>query len=700
MVAVASLIHFDVAHHDAIFDTYQRVILNPDYLVSPWRLTGSKGLEKDLVIESSPPPAHEAIKPASFDVQTVTNSGERLLNLELKMMSEVDRRQHDSNLLSRAEKAREYQSLIKKAKELKLDLGVYNYKLDLDKLREIITVVEFANEHYVKEPLYNPEVADDSVAALLPKHALLPGVAESSLLLYLHCKATGFSTSEAQSIADIYFRGDPSPPLPPKLDPFLDVQLKRRVVAIQIGQTLLRKRLEMTNRDADLWNATANNKLDKTGLSDAQIRYVVNALGQLESEFLKNRSTFTPAATAHFEPTELNIGSVLLPNIVPSLALPQMNNSTLEHLLPDIDDFNGEDVNAREIVRSKEWDQNTWNDVMSSDKYEDDEREEVDIYNYDVSEFPNHLDPAVCREIYATYKSNPEYWTPLRLSCHYRLRLERIEGILTLWYMEDCSIAKGEIPAFQPRVRMRFDRGPDDRVYEGVNYVVEDFKEESGFFERNRPEALFLTQEDLERFMWRRSRPFRDFARRPNPDAGKNLPSLPGKHRKHRSDMLIVDLSQGKNHPAPQLTVRDKDGNYRWATEAEYRLEVDSKKIRPRRKEDGNWEFEFVRTKHVNAGYHYSLLNTENCPVKAAAQGKFKPFDPQILADAYEILGKDSPATGFEDEDKFSNIEDDIDYKIAQETDDVFDMGPYKRRAEINRASLSEKSKDNQLKKL
>ena len=49
-------------------------------------------------------------------------------------------------------------------------------------------------------------------------------------------------------------------------------------------------------------------------------------------------------------------------------------------------------------------------------------------------------------------------------------------------------------------------------------------------------------------------------------------------------------------------------GLYRWATEEEYRQEVDRKALRPRRKEDAVWEFEFVRRRLVFGGMIMLLL--------------------------------------------------------------------------------------------
>ena len=92
--------------------------------------------------------------------------------------------------------------------------------------------------------------------------------------------------------------------------------------------------------------------------------------------------------------------------------------------------------------------------------------------------------------------------------------------------MEDCQVARGEIPSFESAERLRPDGGPDDRHFDGVDYELESYIENSGAFFRDRPEALFLSQEDLERFMWRRTRPYRDFARRPNLFAGQAIPSL------------------------------------------------------------------------------------------------------------------------------------------------------------------------------
>jgi hypothetical protein len=202
------------------------------------------------------------------------------------------------------------------------------------------------------------------------------------------------------------------------------------------------------------------------------------------------------------------------------------------------------------------------------------------------------------------------------LSCQFKLKLERIESILTLWYIEDCCVARGELPPFGER--WIFNKYLDDRHWDGVDYLMEEFVENSGNFFRDRPEALFLTQEDLERFMWRRSRPFRDFARRPNLMAGQTIPSLPGQHRKNRFDMMIVDTSEGRNHPAPILTVRQADGKYRYASEAEYALQIDTKGKRLRRKEETTWEFEYIRRRLVQAGYHYSLLRSAECPVGQA----------------------------------------------------------------------------------
>ncbi len=136
-----------------------------------------------------------------------------------------------------------------------------------------------------------------------------------------------------------------------------------------------------------------------------------------------------------------------------------------------------------------------------------------------------------------------------------------------------------------------------------------------GHFRRDRPEALFLTQEDLERYMWRRNRPFRDFARRPNMFAGQAIPSVAGQHRANRFKFLITDTSHGRNHPAPLLTVREETGQYRYATEAEYMKDIDIKATRQRRREDANWEFELIRRRHVQAGLHYSLLFSPTCPV-------------------------------------------------------------------------------------
>ncbi len=124
-----------------------------------------------------------------------------------------------------------------------------------------------------------------------------------------------------------------------------------------------------------------------------------------------------------------------------------------------------------------------------------------------------------------------------------------------------------------------------------------------------------MTQEDLERYMWRRNRPFRDFARRPNMFAGHAIPSVAGQHRANRFKFLITDTSQGRNHPAPLLTVREETGLYRYATEAEYMKDIDIKATRQRRREDANWEFELIRRRHVQAGLHYSLLFSPTCPV-------------------------------------------------------------------------------------
>ncbi len=78
--------------------------------------------------------------------------------------------------------------------------------------------------------------------------------------------------------------------------------------------------------------------------------------------------------------------------------------------------------------------------------------------------------------------------------------MERIEAILTLWYIEDCCVARGELDSFESFARKRIDGGPDDRHLDGVDYFKENFVESSGHFRRDRPEALFLTQEDLERY--------------------------------------------------------------------------------------------------------------------------------------------------------------------------------------------------------
>ena len=61
----------------------------------------------------------------------------------------------------------------------------------------------------------------------------------------------------------------------------------------------------------------------------------------------------------------------------------------------------------------------------------------------------------------------------------------------------------------------------------------------------------------------------------------------------------MQDTSEGRNHPAPLLTVREPQGRYRYATEAEYMLEVDSRGPRRRSKEVPAWEFEFVRRRLV-----------------------------------------------------------------------------------------------------
>lgn len=258
-----------------------------------------------------------------------------------------------------------------------------------------------------------------------------------------------------------------------------------------------------------------------------------------------------------------------------------------------------------------------WSDIMSSLKYQHDVQE---VEPMDPGVIPRQLDPEICRQVYDTYKANPSYWTPLRLSCQFHLKLERIEAILSLWYIEDCAVARGEIPSFASRQRRIINNMPDDRHFDGVEYAQEDFVESSGNFFRDRPEALFLTQEDLERFMWRRSRPFRDFARRPNLLAGQTIPSLAGHHRSNRFKFVITDTSEGRNHPAPIVTVRQPDGRYRWATEAEYSFLVDSRSVRRRRQEESTWEFEFIRRRLVQAGYHYSLLNSETCPVRRARE--------------------------------------------------------------------------------
>jgi hypothetical protein len=334
----------------------------------------------------------------------------------------------------------------------------------------------------------------------------------------------------------------------------------------------------------------------------------------------------------------MGVRNTLLPSLRTAQTLPD-NVTDMLGLNPAPADFDGETDLERELERRDHWRRNVcelacflihclhffhnvsvlrllqrWADIMSSRKYEPPRNTDVNpLTNPEI--IPQHLDPIVCRQVYDTYKANPTYWTPLRLSCQFRLKLERVEAILTLWYIEDCLVARGELPSFESGERKRVDGGPDDRHFDGVTYLREEFVESSGHFYRDRPEALFLTQEDLERFMWRRSRAFRDFARRPNLFAGETIPSIAGQHRSNRFKIVIQDTSEGRNHPAPLLTVREADGKYRYATEHEYMHEIDTRGVRQRRKEETTWEFEFIRRRLVQAGYHYSLLGSSECPV-------------------------------------------------------------------------------------
>ena len=68
---------------------------------------------------------------------------------------------------------------------------------------------------------------------------------------------------------------------------------------------------------------------------------------------------------------------------------------------------------------------------MSSRKYEQPVVSVDPLHNPELR--PKHIDPQICRQVYHTYRANPTYWTPLRLSCTFKLKLETVEGILTLW---------------------------------------------------------------------------------------------------------------------------------------------------------------------------------------------------------------------------------------------------------------------------
>eukprot|EP00455_Lapot_gusevi_P040513 TRINITY_DN458_c0_g1_i1.p1 TRINITY_DN458_c0_g1~~TRINITY_DN458_c0_g1_i1.p1 ORF type:complete len:194 (+),score=58.57 TRINITY_DN458_c0_g1_i1:175-756(+) len=136
------------------------------------------------------------------------------------------------------------------------------------------------------------------------------------------------------------------------------------------------------------------------------------------------------------------------------------------------------------------------------------------------------------------------------------------------------------------------------------------FVDHVGDFIRGRPAAQFLTQEDLEHQMWKRSKSLaREYRRKPNLYAGQPIPTLPTAQAKNRSRWTFVDISEGNNHPFPPLTVRDQDGTYRWATEYEYEHEVDNKRPVAASRAFRVWRSERIRRRQMRAGIHRTFLH-------------------------------------------------------------------------------------------
>ena len=60
--------------------------------------------------------------------------------------------------------------------------------MDLDRLREVVMVVEFAQQHYQREPFFNPALAADGMTVLLHANLSIPTNMNVCTCLHLACK--------------------------------------------------------------------------------------------------------------------------------------------------------------------------------------------------------------------------------------------------------------------------------------------------------------------------------------------------------------------------------------------------------------------------------------------------------------------------------------------------------------------------------
>jgi hypothetical protein len=452
MATVESLLDLPVAYHPAILEAFEWAKLRPDTFKA-----------------TTVPEAKLKVPKKSATILDTEEALERALSLELRLLGEIDRQRRDANMRTHRERTRERESLHKEAKELGIDIKRLQIN-DLDRLREAVIIVKFAQQYYPNDPLHNGifnisptgELRLQADVDKIEKKAvpeLLPKKEEHAVLVLTHMLGMGFPMIEASHVANVVLKGELGPQAPSDMDVLERAQRARRRTSTLVGQALLTVQL---GRD--------------TRLTADDINRVVAAVRTLEHEAESYLYERTDPLSADMYDDEFGVRNTLLPGLRTSQTLPGQTQDMLAfNAQPD--DFDGETDMEREFERRDIWRRNLWSDLMATKKYETPLVAVNPIENPEIR--PQHLDPEICRQVYYTHKANPEYWTPLRLSCQFKLKLERVEGILTLWYIEDCCVARGEIPSFESGQRKRMDGGPDDRHFDGVDYLKEDFVESS-----------------------------------------------------------------------------------------------------------------------------------------------------------------------------------------------------------------------------